>query len=230
MPILSNFPGGGGTGSGLALGAVSAIQTMTAPGRAYIKWTDPEDLVVAGSTLAEWSGTLLVRKAGSAPVSRRDGVIVLDSKERNAYQNTYFLDSGLTNGITYYYKLFPYTTRNAYTDDDAGLFEISPVAIAPGKVTGITTELAGNGKIKLTWTDPDDIVQGDIKMVEWASTKVVYKAGSCPADPTDGTLALNSTTKDQYKTSPLLVSGLENGTTYYFALFPVASDGTVNTK
>lgn len=112
MPILSNFPGGAGSGSGgLTLAAVSGITTQVSSGKVYVKWTDPDDLVVAGSTIAAWGGTLLVRKAGSAPTSRRDGTIVLDSKTRDAYKNTYFCDSGLSNGTKYYYKFFPYTTQ-----------------------------------------------------------------------------------------------------------------------
>ncbi len=108
MPILSNFPGGAGSGSGgLTLAAVSGITTQVSSGKVYVKWTDPDDLVVAGSTIAAWGGTLLVRKAGSAPTSRRDGTIVLDSKTRDAYKNTYFCDSGLSNGTKYYYKFFP---------------------------------------------------------------------------------------------------------------------------
>ena len=66
MPILSNFPGGAGSGSGgLTLAAVSGITTQVSSGKVYVKWTDPDDLVVAGSTIAAWGGTLLVRKAGS---------------------------------------------------------------------------------------------------------------------------------------------------------------------
>lgn len=64
MPILSNFPGGAGSGSGgLTLAAVSGITTQVSSGKVYVKWTDPDDLVVAGSTIAAWGGTLLVRKA-----------------------------------------------------------------------------------------------------------------------------------------------------------------------
>ena len=71
MPILSNFPGGAGSGSGgLTLAAVSGITTQVSSGKVYVKWTDPDDLVVAGSTIAAWGGTLLVRKAGSAPTSQ----------------------------------------------------------------------------------------------------------------------------------------------------------------
>ena len=100
MPIISFFGSeGGGSGGGLVLAAVTNIQTLAAAGKVYVKWEDPDDLVVAGSTLAAWGGTLLVRKAGSAPVSRRDGTVVLDSKTRNAYQNSYFCDSGYQNFV-----------------------------------------------------------------------------------------------------------------------------------
>ena len=52
MPILSNFPGGAGSGSGgLTLAAVSGITTQVSAGKVYVKWTDPDDLVVAGSTI-----------------------------------------------------------------------------------------------------------------------------------------------------------------------------------
>ena len=232
MPILSNFPGGSGSGGGgLALAAVSGITTLTAHEKVYVKWTDPEDLVVAGSTLAAWGGTLLVRKAGSAPVSRRDGTIVLDSKTKNAYQNSYFCDSGLTNGVQYFYKFFPYTTSNAYTDSEDDAFTATPQAVAPGNVTGKAATASGNGKLTVKWTDPAaTIVTDGVTRSTWASTKVVYKTGSYPTSPEDGTLAINSTTRNAYATNGFQITGLTNGTTYYIAFFPVSTEGAVNTN
>lgn len=234
MPIISNFPTGSGTGgSGLALGAVSGITTVISHGKTYFKWTDPDDLVVAESTLAAFAGTILVRKAGSVPVSRRDGTVVLDSKTRNAYQNAYFCDSGLTDGVTYYYKFFTYTTQNVYTDLEENLVEITPVAVAPANVSRMSVAAAGNGKVTLKWTDPNDTTQDGITTVAWGGSKVVYKKGSRPTSESDGTLVLNSTTKNAYKSTGLTISGLENGTTYYFAVFPYGTDaygGAVNTN
>ena len=40
MPIISNFPGGTGSGGGLTLGAVSNINVLVASGKTYVKWTD----------------------------------------------------------------------------------------------------------------------------------------------------------------------------------------------
>lgn len=232
MPIISNFPGGSGTGGGgLALAGVTNIKTMTAHEKVYIQWTDPEDLVVAGSTLASWGGTLLVRKAGAMPTSRRDGVIVLDSKTRDAYKTAYFCDSGLTDGTTYYYKLFPYTTANSYTDVEDGGFSATPQAVAPGNVSGKSAAANGNGKLLIKWTDPDaTIVNDGVTLSTWASTKVVYKTGGYPQNPEDGTLAVNSTTRNAYATNGFTITGLTNGTTYYVSIFPISTDGAVNTN
>lgn len=233
MPIISNFPGGSGSGGGgLALAGVSGIATLTAHEKVYIQWTDPDDLVVAGSTLAAWGGTLLVRKAGSMPTSRRDGVIVLDSKTRDAYKTTYFCDSGLTDGTTYYYKLFPYTTANAYTDVEDG-FSATPNAVALGDVSGITLAPAGNGKLSIQWTDPAATVVTDgVTLATWASTIVVVKAGSYATSPTDAAAAFTytSTTRNGHATNALIATGLTNGKTYYVSLFPMSADGKANTS
>lgn len=224
MPIISNFPTGSGSGGGLALAAVSNITTLFSSGKVYLKWTDPEDMEVSGSALAVWAGTLLVRKAGSAPTSRRDGTVVLDSKTRNAYQNTYFCDSGLTDHVVYYYKFFPYSTQKVYTDLEENQVEIKPIAIPPANVSGMSVAAAGNGKVTLKWTDPDDTITDGIKTVAWGGSKVVYKKGSSPTNESDGTLVLNSTTKNAYQTTGLTISGLQNVATYYFAVFPYGTD------
>lgn len=239
MPILSNFPGGAGSGSGgLTLAAVSGIATQVSSGKVYVKWTDPDDLVVAGSTIAAWGGTLLVRKAGSAPTSRRDGTIVLDSKTRNAYKNTYFCDSGLSNGTKYYYKFFPYTTANAYTDSTDDEFNAIPTVQVAGitswNVTGMSASSeAGNGKMTVKWTDPSASISADgVTLASWASTTIVVKSGSYPTskDDSGAVYTLKVTTRNQYSSTPLTITGLTNGTKYYIAFFPETTDGGINTS
>ena len=239
MPILSNFPGGAGSGSGgLTLAAVSGITTQVSSGKVYVKWTDPDDLVVAGSTIAAWGGTLLVRKAGSAPTSRRDGTIVLDSKTRDAYKNTYFCDSGLSNGTKYYYKFFPYTTANAYTDSTDDEFNATPTVQVAGitswNVTGMSASSeAGNGKMTVKWTDPSASISADgVTLATWASTTIVVKSGSYPTSKDDSSAAytLKVTTRNQYSSTPLTITGLTNGTKYYIAFFPETTDGGINTS
>lgn len=236
MPILSNFPGGSGGGGGLALAAVSNITTLTSSGKVYIKWTDPDDLVVAESTLASWGGTLLVRKAGSMPTSRRDGTVVIDSTTRNQYSNAYFCDSGLSDGTTYYYKFFPYTTTGTYTDSEDDEFSATPTAQVAGidswNVTSIVaSEEAGNGKMTIKWSDPAATITSDgVTLATWASTTVVVKEGSYATDKddSDAVYTLKVTTRNQYANTPLTVTGLTNGTTYYISFFPETTDGGIN--
>ena len=239
MPILSNFPGGASSGGGgLALAAVSDITTQVSSGKVYVKWTDPSDLVVAESTLAAWGGTLLVRKAGSTPTSRRDGTIVLDSKTRDAYKDTYFCDSGLSNGTTYYYKFFPYTTANAYTDSTDDEFNATPTVQVAGitswNVTGMSASSeAGDGKMTVKWTDPSATITADgLTLATWASTTIVVKSGSYPTSKDDSiaVYTLKVTTRNQYSSSPLTITGLTNGTKYYIAFFPETTDGGINTS
>lgn len=234
MPIISNFPGGSGSGGGgLALAAASNIKVLTASGKVYVKWTDPEDMVVGDATLATWAGTVLVRKAGSKPTSRRDGTIVLDSKERDKYKAAYFCDSGLTNGVEYFYKLFPYSTSNTYTDSTEDEFSATPNAVAVGDVSGITLAAAGNGKLSIKWTDPAATVVNDgVTLATWASTVVVVKSGGYATSPTDPDAAytFTSTTRNAYAANPLVATGLTNGTTYYVSLFPMSTDGKANTN
>lgn len=234
MPIISNFPGGSGSGGGgLALSAASNIKVLTASGKVYVRWTDPEDMVVGDATLATWAGTVLVRKAGSKPTSRRDGTIVLDSKERDKYKAAYFCDSGLTNGVEYFYKLFPYSTSNTYTDSTEDEFSATPNAVAVGDVSGITLAGAGNGKLSIKWTDPAATVVNDgVTLATWASTVVVVKAGGYATSPTDPDAAytFTSTTRNAYAANPLVATGLTNGTTYYVSLFPMSTDGKANTN
>lgn len=236
MPILSNFPGGSGGGGGLALAAVSNITTLTSSGKVYIKWTDPDDLVVAESILASWGGTLLVRKAGSMPTSRRDGTVVIDNTTRNQYSNAYFCDSGLSDGTTYYYKFFPYTTTGTYTDSEDDEFSATPTAQVAGidswNVTSIVaSEEAGNGKMTIKWSDPATTITSDgVTLATWASTTVVVKEGSYATDKddSDAVYTLKVTTRNQYANTPLTVTGLTNGTTYYISFFPETTDGGVN--
>lgn len=238
MPILSNFPGGSGSGGGIALAAVSNIATLAASGKIYIKWTDPDDMVVADSTLAEWGGTLLVRKAGSMPTSRRDGTIVIDSTTRNQYSNSYFCDSGLSDGTTYYYKFFPYTTTGTYTDSEDDEFIATPTAQVYGidswNVTNIvTSEEAGDGKMTIKWSDPSaTITSGGVTLATWESTTVVVKTGSYATSKDDASAVytLKVTTRNQYASTPLTVTGLTNGTTYYISFFPETTDGGINTS
>jgi hypothetical protein len=58
---------GSSSGSGIEVADVTNATITAGHARVMLTWTDPEDLVVEGVTLARWAGTLVVRKGGSAP-------------------------------------------------------------------------------------------------------------------------------------------------------------------
>ena len=105
-----------------------------------LTWTDPNDIMASGAALAEWGGTRVVRKEGSIPTSVTDGILVIDSKTRNQYKTNGFEDTGLTSGVKYYYRFFPYTTKKIYANGTAltitlGLIKISDVPVQKGTLT-----------------------------------------------------------------------------------------------
>lgn len=116
-----------------------------------IRWTDPDDTVIEGTVVSKWSGTKLVRKAGSFPTSPSDGVVLVDNKVRGAYASAGYVDSGLTNGTTYYYQLFPYNTENGVNANPTNRLSGAP---QPYMTFGVSIDLGNtNPETAVTYTD-----------------------------------------------------------------------------
>lgn len=77
-----------------------------------------------------------------------------------------------------------------------------------------------NKSLGITWEDPDD--------TNWVGTKVVYKIGSYPQNPTDGTLVVDNKEKNKYKNNEISANSLTNGTRYFFTFFPYDRKGKFN--
>ena len=82
-----------------------------------IKWQDPENTVISGSTFSTWAGTKLVMKETGYPANPDDGTLVVDNAIRDKYKTTGYTVTGLTNGKQYYFTLFPYSTDGVYNYD-----------------------------------------------------------------------------------------------------------------
>ena len=83
-------------------------------------------------------------------------------------------------------------------------------------------------KVIITWEDPTNTVIEGSTFSKWAGTKLVMKESGYPTSPDDGTVLVDNTTRDKYKTMGFEKSGLTNDTVYYFALFPYSTDGVYN--
>ena len=90
-----------------------------------ITWVDPKDKYATpegeqmedtDQLVSVWAYTKIVRKEGSQPSSPSDGITVYTSDIRNQHQSTIYEDTGVTNGVTYYYAAYAYNTDGIYSD------------------------------------------------------------------------------------------------------------------
>lgn len=116
MALASMFPGG--ASQGIKLDAVTDFTANSRSLEIRLNWTDPDNkyLDPDGTELATWDHTRIIRKAGSQPVSPYDGVLVVESAVKNQYQTEPYWDSGLDNGVTYYYAAYAFTTEGLVSD------------------------------------------------------------------------------------------------------------------
>ena len=118
--------GGSGGGSGIAPNNVSDINLKTGNTKLTIAWSDPSDTIIEGQTLSTWKGTKLVQKVGSFPENPKDGTLILDNQTRDKYKTNGFEITGLTNGETYYFALFPYSDTGATNLNSANRISGTP--------------------------------------------------------------------------------------------------------
>ena len=100
-----------------------------------------------------------------------------------------------------------------------------------GYVTNPVTIISGagsEGTVRLQWKDPEDTVLDSIVFAKWAGTIIVRKEGEAPQNEKDGTVVGNNTVRNQYEETPFLDNGVENGKTYYYALYPYSTEGNYN--
>ncbi len=125
MPGLSFFPGG--STLQIPLEAPTALTATAGNAKVSLTWTDPVDKYATPEgeqaqdpqqLVSVWAYTKIVRKAGSAPTGPNDGVAVVSSEVRNAYQTEPFVDTGVENDVTYYYGAFAYNEDFVVSEGD----------------------------------------------------------------------------------------------------------------
>ena len=72
---------------------------------------EAQDTMIDGQVVTTTVGVICRRKLGAYPDDENDGDLVFDASgaELGAYISTPFIDEGLENDVTYFYRFFPYT-------------------------------------------------------------------------------------------------------------------------
>ena len=134
-----------------------------------IKYIDPDDLIIDGTTVSIWKGTLLIRNEDHYPKNIKDGTVVLNNNIKNKYKDTFFTDNNLSKDKTYYYRFFTYTSDMVYnTSLDGSIFEITTVSnispIISENSWSTIKQLSDNGTAEKYWRVGDEldlILSGD---------------------------------------------------------------------
>lgn len=128
----SSGSGGGGGDNGYPPDSVDIIRSSAYNKTVVLQWSDPQDTILDAIVFAKWSGTLLVKKEGEAPLNEKDGEVLLDNKIRDQYKDTQFIDENVEYDKTYYYRFFPYSEEGVYSTDLKNVtLGITPKEIQP---------------------------------------------------------------------------------------------------
>ena len=161
-----------------------------------LSWINPIDV--------DFSGVMMLRKIGSYPANPGDGTLV--------YQGTAttFVDTNLTNGVTYFYAVYAYDVSQNISS--GSLANGTPIAPAlPGGIQNISLfhATAGDAEVDLTWTNPTS--------TNFAGVKIIRKQGAIPGTSTDGTTVYDGTSTNSKD------FGVQNGVEYWYGAYAYTS-------
>lgn len=91
-----------------------------------IKAGVPDNTVIDGQLLCTCAGVRIMRKTSSAPIGPEDGTLILDLKAGNMAD---LVDTGLVNGVTYYYAFYPYSDHGVYNYNMFNVLHTTPSPI-----------------------------------------------------------------------------------------------------
>lgn len=91
-----------------------------------LRFKDPDNVVRDNVYFSYWEKTVIVRKYGSAPENIDDGVVVLENRNRNAYEDNGYIDNPPLDGdkdiSKYEYRAFTFATNGRMNDDADQVF------------------------------------------------------------------------------------------------------------
>lgn len=111
-----------------------------------------------------------------------------------------------------------------------------PLTVPLDAPTEVSAE-AENAQVTIKWTDPKnkyatpegEEAQDPQQLVAvWDHTVLARKVGSNPTGPSDGTVVVSTTVRNQYQTTGYTDTGLSNDTSYHYGVFSFNEDGVAS--
>ena len=194
---------------------------------------EPDDTIVDGQALCFVEKIIIRRKLNSAPESETDGDLVTTIYRRDfgiyAYNGYVDNDVDPSEGEKWYYRAFPVNTVGVVNNSEANNITYTPMPVKLDPCTNLSFD-AQDGKILVSWNDPESTKSEDGQTATWESTILVYKEGTiAPTTLTDGIIAVEEKTINQYSESGFELA-VDNGKDYSFSLFAITTDGAISEK
>lgn len=189
---------------------VSNFSASSGDNSISLSWTNPT---------TDFNGLNILRRTDGYPTSPTDGTTVYDDS------GTSYIDTGLTNGLTYYYTAF---SRDIVLNYSSGA-QVSATpqdGIAPATINNLAVSSFTSNSVILTWTAVgDDGNSGtaagyDLRYL----TSLITSANWSSASQASGEPA----PKANGSSESMTVSGLTNGTTYYLAIRVIDESGNIS--
>ena len=97
----------------------------------------------------------------------------------------------------------------------------------PTEDINILSKYILSNTLHIKFEDPEDSIKDGITLSAWKGTILVYKEGSYPTSPTDGTVLINSTTRNAYKNTEF-TRNISSNNTLYFRFYTYNTDKVYN--
>lgn len=207
--IISGVDNGRYTLDGTPPMNVSSFTATAGNGQVSLNWTNPG---------TDFAGVTILRKTGSFPASPVDGTVVYDS---TGTSNT---NTGLTNGIVYYYKAFSHDAVLNYASGAQATATPSD-ATPPASITTLSAVPINARSMTLSWTAVGDNGNSGTAASYDArySTSTITAANFSSATQIGG----EPSPKSNGGAESMVVTSLSGATTYYFAIKAIDSSGNI---
>lgn len=163
-----------------------------------LAWTNPQNV--------DFAGVRIQRSEQGYPASIADGTTVFEGLQSS------FVDTGLTNGVPYFYTVFTFDSSNNYAS--GAQTSASPQAAdttPPAEVSQLDAA-SQQGPIELTWQNPAD--------ADFAGVRIQRSEQGYPASIYDGITVYEGSAQTFTDTNVVI------GTIYYYTVFTY--DGVPN--